>query len=71
MSGSSASVASRGEGGPQLAWTELGEGDLMDGDVTVRVTHSTINYKDALALTGKAPSIRRLPLMPASILPAR
>jgi acrylyl-CoA reductase (NADPH) len=36
----------------------------MDGDVTIRVTHSTINYKDALALTGKAPIIRRWPMIP-------
>jgi acrylyl-CoA reductase (NADPH) len=57
-------VASRGEGGPKLAWTELTEGDLMDGNVTVRVSHSTINYKDALALTGKAPIIRRWPMIP-------
>src|SRR5262245_30839149 len=57
-------VASRGDGGPQLAWTELGEGDLMDGNVTVRVSHSTINYKDALALTAKAPIIRRWPMIP-------
>ncbi len=35
----------------------------MDGDVTVRVTHSTINYKDGLALTGKLPGLR-LPLIP-------
>jgi acrylyl-CoA reductase (NADPH) len=60
----SAWVASRGEGGPHLAWTELGEGDLMDGNVTIRVSHSTINYKDALALTGKAPIIRRWPMIP-------
>lgn len=60
----SAWVASRAEGGPQLAWTDLGEGDLMDGNVTVRVSHSTINYKDALALTGKAPIIRRWPMIP-------
>jgi acrylyl-CoA reductase (NADPH) len=36
----------------------------MDGDVTVRVSHTTLNYKDALALTGKAPIIRRWPLIP-------
>jgi acrylyl-CoA reductase (NADPH) len=35
----------------------------MDGDVTVRVTHSTINYKDGLALTGRLPEMR-LPLVP-------
>jgi acrylyl-CoA reductase (NADPH) len=57
-------VAARGDGGPQLAWTELGEADLMTGNVTVRVSHSTINYKDALALSGKAPIIRRWPMIP-------
>jgi acrylyl-CoA reductase (NADPH) len=36
----------------------------MDGNVTVRVSHSTVNYKDALALTGKAPIIRRWPMIP-------
>jgi acrylyl-CoA reductase (NADPH) len=60
----SAWIAQRGEGGPQLAWTELGEADLMEGNVTVRVSHSTVNYKDALALTGKAPIIRRWPMIP-------
>src|SRR5262249_50695418 len=57
-------VATRGDGGPQLAWAELAEADLMDGNVSVRVSHSTINYKDALALTGKAPIIRRWPMIP-------
>jgi acrylyl-CoA reductase (NADPH) len=57
-------VAQKGDGGPHLAWTELGEGDLMDGNVTIRVSHSTINYKDALALTGRAPIIRRWPMIP-------
>jgi acrylyl-CoA reductase (NADPH) len=57
-------VAEKGDSGPQLAWKELGEGDLMDGNVTVRVSHSTVNYKDALALTGKAPIIRRWPMIP-------
>ena len=36
----------------------------MEGDVTVRVTHSTVNYKDGLALTGKAPVVRRFPMIP-------
>jgi acrylyl-CoA reductase (NADPH) len=57
-------VATKGEKGPDVAWKELTEGDLMDGDVSVRVSHSTINYKDALALTGKAPVIRRWPMIP-------
>ena len=49
---------------PSLAWTELGEADLMEGNVTVRVSHSTINYKDGLAVTGKAPVVRRWPMIP-------
>ncbi|HEX6000182.1 MAG TPA: MDR family oxidoreductase [Hyphomicrobiaceae bacterium] len=57
-------MAAKADDGPQLAWSELGEADLMDGNVTVRVSHSTINYKDALALTGKAPVIRRWPMIP-------
>src|SRR5690349_7494640 len=35
----------------------------MDGDVTVRVEWSTLNYKDGLALTGKAPVVRRFPMI--------
>ena len=38
--------------------------DLMDGDVTVKVDYSTVNYKDGLALTGAAPIIRSWPLTP-------
>ena len=38
--------------------------DLMEGDVTVAVSHSTINYKDGLALTGKSPIVRVWPLIP-------
>ena len=35
-----------------------------DGDVTVRVDYSTINYKDGLAITGKAPVVRAWPMVP-------
>ncbi|MGV8998308.1 MAG: MDR family oxidoreductase [Parvibaculaceae bacterium] len=38
--------------------------DLMDGDVTVKVDYSTVNYKDGLALTGAAPIVRSWPLIP-------
>ena len=41
---------------------ELGVDDLTEGNVVVRVTHSTINYKDALAATGKGRILRRYPL---------
>ncbi len=37
---------------------------LMPGEVTIRVSHSTLNYKDGLALTGKAPILRRFPMIP-------
>jgi acrylyl-CoA reductase (NADPH) len=37
---------------------------LPEGDVTVNVSHSTINYKDALAITGKAPVVRKFPMVP-------
>lgn len=38
--------------------------DLPEGDVTIRVSHSTINYKDALAITGAAPVVRQFPMVP-------
>lgn len=43
---------------------DLTEADLMDGDVTVAVEATTVNYKDGLAITGKAPVVRRWPLVP-------
>ena len=46
------------------AVTELTDADLMEGDVTVAVEHSTVNYKDGLAITGKVPIIRKFPLIP-------
>ena len=64
MSSFKALVATKGETGPNLSFTECDEADLMEGDVTVRVTHSTVNYKDGLALTGKAPVVRRWPMIP-------
>jgi acrylyl-CoA reductase (NADPH) len=47
-----------------LAWTEIDEADLMDGDVTVEVSHSSLNYKDGLAMTGSSPVVRRWPMVP-------
>lgn len=37
---------------------------LPDGDVTVRVEWSTLNYKDALAITGRGPIVRQFPMVP-------
>ena len=56
-------VIEKGEGGQTVALRDFDEADLMDGDVTVRVSHSTINYKDGLAITGKAPVVRRFPMI--------
>lgn len=54
----------KGEQGQTVALTDFDEKDLMDGDVTVGVEWSTLNYKDGLALTGKAPVVRRFPMIP-------
>ena len=43
---------------------EVTEDDLMDGDVTVRVDATTVNYKDGLAITGKSPVVRHWPMVP-------
>jgi acrylyl-CoA reductase (NADPH) len=43
---------------------ELSIDDLMPGDVTVAVSHSTVNYKDGLALTGRSPVVRKFPMIP-------
>jgi len=47
-----------------LAWTTFDEADLMEGDVKVAVSHSTVNYKDGLAITGSSPVVRRWPMIP-------
>jgi acrylyl-CoA reductase (NADPH) len=64
MTSFKALVATKGEAGPDLAFTDFAESNLMEGDVTVRVTHSTVNYKDGLAITGRAPVVRRWPMIP-------
>jgi len=50
--------------GQSLVKTNLTDADLMDGDVTIDVEWSTLNYKDGLALTGASPVIRQFPLIP-------
>lgn len=57
-------VVRMGDTGQSVATEQWTDADLMDGDVTVRVSHSTVNYKDGLALTGKAQVIRRWPMVP-------
>ncbi|HUZ12468.1 MAG TPA: MDR family oxidoreductase [Caulobacteraceae bacterium] len=52
------------DSGQETRFVELGEGDLGEGDVTVAVQYSTVNYKDGLALTGRAPVVRVWPMTP-------
>jgi len=46
------------------SFASLSDADLMEGDVTIRIERSTVNYKDGLAITGRAPVVRRFPMVP-------
>jgi len=52
------------DAGYRAGYAVMDDADLMPGDVDIDVTHSTINYKDGLAITGKAPIVRRFPMIP-------
>ena len=52
------------DAGYRAALKEIDESQLPEGDVTVRVSHSTLNYKDGLAITGAGPVVRKFPLVP-------
>lgn len=52
------------DSGSIAQFAEFDERDLMDGDVLVRISHSSLNYKDGLAITGRAPVVRRFPMIP-------
>jgi acrylyl-CoA reductase (NADPH) len=54
----------KAEQGSRASLTRLEEAQLPAGDVTVRVAYSTLNYKDALAIAGKAPVVRSFPMVP-------
>ncbi len=58
----------RADAGQKAGLVDFDETQLMEGDVTVRVEWSTVNYKDGLALTGKAPVVRRWPMIPGADL---
>jgi acrylyl-CoA reductase (NADPH) len=57
-------MVQKGDKAPIIEFNDLTENDLMEGDVTVAISHSTVNYKDGLALTGAAPVVRQWPLIP-------
>lgn len=54
----------KNEGGQHVGIVDFEDSELMDGDVDVRISHSTVNYKDGLAITGKSPVVRRFPMIP-------
>src|SRR2546428_675317 len=56
-------VIRKSDSGQDAELTDFDEKDLMEGDVTFRVEWSTVNYKDGLAVTGKAPVVRRFPMI--------
>ncbi len=57
--------ATESDSGVNIELTELGDTDLPEGDVTVAVKYSTVNYKDGLAVQGnKSKIMRRLPMAP-------
>lgn len=50
--------------GYRASLQRLDDSQLPDGNVAVRVSHSTLNYKDGLAITGKSPVVRKFPMVP-------
>ncbi|HYB81983.1 MAG TPA: oxidoreductase, partial [Mycobacterium sp.] len=60
----SAVLIEKGEAGQTVGVTDLDEAQLPDGDVSVDVEYSTLNYKDGLAITGKSPVVRKFPMIP-------
>ncbi|MDX6740814.1 MDR family oxidoreductase [Actinocorallia sp. A-T 12471] len=60
----SAVLIEKDEAGRRVGVAALDDGLLPDGDVTVEVEYSTLNYKDALAITGASPVVRKFPMVP-------
>lgn len=56
-------VLDKTEAGQTASFKQLELNDLMEGDTVVRVTHSTLNYKDGLAVSGRAPIARKHPMI--------
>ncbi|NLP60087.1 MDR family oxidoreductase [Paraburkholderia sacchari] len=52
------------EAGYYATLKDIDEAQLPDGNVTIRVSHSTLNYKDGIAITGRGPVVRRFPMVP-------
>jgi len=52
------------EAGYRATLTDIDESRLPEGNVTLRVSHSSLNYKDGLAITGNGPVVRKFPMVP-------
>jgi acrylyl-CoA reductase (NADPH) len=57
-------LVEKDEAGYRATLRDIDDGTLSPGDVTVQVASSTLNYKDGLAITGKAPIVKRFPMVP-------
>jgi acrylyl-CoA reductase (NADPH) len=57
-------LISKDDAGYRAELTDVDESELPEGDVTVAVDYSTMNYKDSLAITGKLPVVRKFPMVP-------
>ncbi|OCX17305.1 MDR family oxidoreductase [Pseudomonas graminis] len=57
-------LINKDDDGYRAELTDIDDSQLPEGDVTVRVSHSTLNYKDGLAITGKGPIVRQFPMVP-------
>jgi acrylyl-CoA reductase (NADPH) len=60
----SAILISKDDSGQRAEIAQIAESDLPEGDVTIAVEYSTINYKDGLAITGRSPVVRKFPMVP-------
>ena len=60
----SAVLIDKSDTGQTAALAQLDDTRLPDGDVTIDVAYSTLNYKDGLAITGKSPVVRKFPMVP-------
>jgi acrylyl-CoA reductase (NADPH) len=60
----SAIVIDKNDEGQTVSVQQLDDAALPEGDVTIDVSHSTLNYKDGLAITGRGPVVRKFPMVP-------
>ena len=57
-------VIEKSDTGQQISLKQVDESQLPEGDVTIDVAYSTLNYKDGLAITGRSPVVRKFPMVP-------